>query len=267
MQNRYVGDVGDFGKHGLLRFLSGMTDAEEPEPKLTLGLIWYMHHDERHGTDKRKINHDGGYVSYLDLTQENVKLYGSCDSELWSKLGHLVGQDRRCVHCVERAGILPDDTCYYSAPLTYIPGMLEDKRKELRNLWFQRALLETRKADLVCVDPDNGIGADEKMYLAKGTKFVYMDDLREIWEDGKSLVVYHHTSHAEWIAGQVGEKVAILRERLEGAEPIPLVLHRGTARIFFVIPAKEHKKIIEGRVSRFLARGWEEQKHFERVGG
>ena len=26
MQNRYVGDVGDFGKYGLLRFLSGMTD-------------------------------------------------------------------------------------------------------------------------------------------------------------------------------------------------------------------------------------------------
>ena len=51
MQNRYVGDVADFAKHGLLRFLSGATDTERPEPKLRLGLVWYLYHDERHGPD------------------------------------------------------------------------------------------------------------------------------------------------------------------------------------------------------------------------
>ena len=40
MQNPYVGDVADFGKHGLLRFLSGMTDEAGPEPKLKLGLVY-----------------------------------------------------------------------------------------------------------------------------------------------------------------------------------------------------------------------------------
>ena len=268
MQNRYVGDVGDFGKHGLLRFLSGATDAEKPETRLRLGLIWYLHHDERHGANKKIINRDGGHVSYLDLTQENVKLYGSCDPELWSKLGHLVGQDRRCVHCVEQAGILPDDTRYYSAPLTYIPGMPKDKKVELRNLWLRCALLETHKADVICVDPDNGIGADENMYNpAKGTKYVYMDDLRAIWECGKSLVVYHHTNHTEGVGVQVGKAEATLRDGLENAEPIPIVFHRGTARVFFVIPAKEHKELIAGRVSRFLEHGWQERGHFELVGG
>ena len=48
MQNRYVGDVCDFGKLGLLRFLSGCTDSS-PEPRLRLGLIWYLCPDEAHG--------------------------------------------------------------------------------------------------------------------------------------------------------------------------------------------------------------------------
>ena len=32
MQNRYVGDVADFGKYGLLRFLSGHTAQDELDP-------------------------------------------------------------------------------------------------------------------------------------------------------------------------------------------------------------------------------------------
>ncbi len=268
MQNRYVGDVGDFGKYGLLRFLSGATDTEEPEPRLRLGLIWYMHHDERHGTNKRKINRDGGHVSYLEATQKNMELYGNCDLDLWSRLRHLVGHDRRCVHCVEQAEILPDDARYYGTPLTYIPGMPEGKRRDLRDFWFQCALRKTREADVICVDPDNGIGADENMYNpAKGSKYVYMDDLRAIWECGKSLVVYHHAGRATEVAAMVGRAEAMLRDGLENAEPIPLVFRRGTVRVFFVIPSEEHKGIVAGRVSRFLENGWREHKHFERVGG
>ena len=266
MQNKYVGDVGDFGKHGLLRFLSGMTDPEGPEPRLRVGLIWYMHHDEMHGVDKKKINGDGGYTSYLDLTRQNMKLYGNCDPELWSKLGHLVGQDRRCVHCAEEARLLPDDTKFYDALLTYIPGMPKEKKAELRGFWFQYALRETRKADLVCVDPDNGIAPESRMYdPARGAKFVYLDDLKAIWERKQSLVVYQHIDRSEPAPVQVERVVATLRGGLENAEPIPLVFHRGSARVFYVIPQPDHKETINERVRRFLERGWEANGHFERV--
>ena len=79
MQNRYVGDVADFGKHGLLRFLSGMTDPEGPEPKLRLGLVWYMFPDERHGADRKRINGDGGHIGYLEQTEANSGRFGLCD--------------------------------------------------------------------------------------------------------------------------------------------------------------------------------------------
>lgn len=41
MQDRYVADVGDFGKYGLLCYLAGIT-CDSNEDKLKLGVIWYL---------------------------------------------------------------------------------------------------------------------------------------------------------------------------------------------------------------------------------
>ena len=38
MQDRFVGDIGDFGKYGLLRALTGT--YPEAEPRLSLGVVW-----------------------------------------------------------------------------------------------------------------------------------------------------------------------------------------------------------------------------------
>lgn len=38
MQNRYFGDVGDFGKYGLLRRICGVSAADECEA-LSLGVV------------------------------------------------------------------------------------------------------------------------------------------------------------------------------------------------------------------------------------
>ena len=185
MQNRYVGDVADFGKHGLLRFLSGMTDPTVQEPDLRLGLVWYMHHDERHGADGKKVNRDGKFISYLEPTLENIELFGKCDRELWNKLGHLVGLEARCVHCAELADILPGSTAYYNAQLYYMPKMEPDMKKSLRAHWWAEALKATNDAKIVCVDPDNGIAPNAgKMYRKEGPKFVYMSDLKAIWDRG-----------------------------------------------------------------------------------
>ena len=121
-------------------------------------------------------------------------------------------------------------------------------------------------ADLVCVDPDNGIAPESRMYdPAKGAKFVYMDDLQALWDSGKSLVVYQHIDRSKPTPAQVERVVATRRGGLENAEPIPLVFHRGTARVFFVVPHPDHHELIDERVRRFLERGWEANGHFERV--
>ena len=50
MQNKYAGDIGDFGKFGLLRYLLKGTD-------LSLAVNWYLFPDEN--------NNDGKHTHYL----------------------------------------------------------------------------------------------------------------------------------------------------------------------------------------------------------
>ena len=101
MQNRYVGDAGDFAKHGLLRRFSGLTDPETAEPDLRLGLVWYLFPDELHGADKTKVSRDGKQITYLDPDHKDAEMHRECDPDLWAKLRKYVDEGRRCVHCVQ----------------------------------------------------------------------------------------------------------------------------------------------------------------------
>src|ERR1035441_1110889 len=65
MQDRYAGDVGDFGKLGLLRHLCGRA-SPHTHPTLAPGVIWYRVADETH-------NGDGRHISYLKKSAKSVK--------------------------------------------------------------------------------------------------------------------------------------------------------------------------------------------------
>ena len=56
MQNRYVADIGDFGKFQLFRFLF---NAPSPLSNRQLAQIWFLKEDETH-------NNDGKYIDYFE---------------------------------------------------------------------------------------------------------------------------------------------------------------------------------------------------------
>ena len=270
MQNRYVGDAGDFGKHGLLRRLGGTTDPETDAPDLRLGLVWYLFPDELHGADGKKINRDGKQTTYLDPDHKDAETHRQCDPDLWDKLRQYVDEGRRCVHCVQADPVLPADTLYHDDLLYYWPGMNRTFRQTMRELWFAGALRATADADLVCVDPDNGLTSDAKMYHQNGPKHTYLSDLREFWNREQSLVIYQHLGMSEPAEAQIAKTAAKLQSGLDGAEPIPLRYRHGSSRIFFVIPQQAHRERIEARIRRMLDSPWGQDgkvKHFERAGG
>ncbi len=258
MQNRYVGDVGDFGKYGLLRFLSGETD---PGTRFRLGVVWYLTHDQTHARG-RVTNGDGQHLGYLMRTLcEDKAEYRDCDPELWERLRDLIVRDARCVHCVQEEGILPDDTLFHGTILEYQRGSNREIRRAARLLWWRGAMLATRGADLVFLDPDNGLGADARMYQADGPKFLY---LREVWAAGKSIVTYQHIHRIGGAEDQTRERVEAIHDTLEGSDPIPLMFHRGTARVFMVM-AQPHHPEIRQRAARFAEGIWADNEHFEWV--
>ena len=260
MQNRYVGDVADFGKHGLLRFLNGLTDTENPRPRLSVGLIWYLYHES-------PDNGDGRHISYLMRTpSDNREDYRECDPELWDTLRDLILRDARCVHCAEEMKLPLDGTRYASALLHFPKHMKPADRRPFRKFWFATALDAVEGTDIVCVDPDNGLGNEDEMYTKTGPKHVYISDLKAIWNNGQSLVVYQQLGMKKGGADRmIPEVAAKLRDGLD-VEPIPLWFHRGTARVFFVVPQPNEKgDLIRERVGRFMDGPWGKKGHFELV--
>ena len=232
MQDRYVGDVGDLGKFGLLRRLSGLTDTS-PHPQLQLGVVWCWLYDEKHPPgNKNKMSSDGRHISYLRRTaKEDRAEYRNPDTGLWEGLRDLVYRDGRCVHCIENARLLPGDTLYYSAQLAYFEAMRRPLKEQVRAAWLGRALRATQGASVVFFDPDNGIGREDRKFNKDGPKYCYVSELKAFWERNQSLVIYHHAAQGKTVERQALEISEVL-EREFGVEPIVLLFARGTSRLF-----------------------------------
>ena len=116
MQNRYVGDIGDYLKLGILRALP---------PGHRLGVAWWLYPDENH-------NRDGRHIGYL---QQPVR-WRRFDPELFNALTKIVASNRRDVCALEEANLLPD--ALFAGEM--IPtNTLASQRGQVRHEWFARA--------------------------------------------------------------------------------------------------------------------------------
>ncbi|MXV81286.1 MAG: hypothetical protein F4X58_06270 [Chloroflexi bacterium] len=97
MRNRFVGDVGDFGKYGLLRALCGINPPDEP--RLSLAVIWYRN--------------EGKQFDYVAQPEK----FADCDPELFLKLKTLVEDDSRTVESIEQGDILGASTDFHHQPV------------------------------------------------------------------------------------------------------------------------------------------------------
>lgn len=263
MQNRYVGDIGDFGKYGLLRVLSGLAETSAFRGHLRLGVVWYLFPDELH-------NSDGKYTGYLDPTPDNYVRYRACDPPLYDALQRLVNGEDRNVAEVQRCGILSGDTVYYEPSLAYSPGMSRPVKQRTRENWLSGALEATAAAEIVFVDPDNGISQSDPL-LKKGPKYVFMDDLRQFARRGQSLVIYHHLGRYGTAEQQIRRWAKDLQLNLNlPSLPWSFWYHRGTARAYFIAVQAHHETLLEGLLESFRKSLWYAHgkggPHFDLVG-
>ena len=95
-----MGDVGDFGKYGLLHSLCG---EDEHGAALRLGVLWYRF-------DGKDTSNDGGHTEYIFSPSRAELRFRECDRDLYGKMRRLVVGNTRSVAAVEASGALPADT-------------------------------------------------------------------------------------------------------------------------------------------------------------
>jgi hypothetical protein len=250
MQDRYAGDVGDFGKFSLLRYLFD-------EPSDRIGVIWYLFPNESH-------NGDGGHIAYL----ENEKFL-NCDRELCTKLSAVVHGDR-CVMALEKAGLLPTNTVYFSQRLDFhlnFPSSTHKdrhKREECRKDWFAEALSTISNCNIAFLDPDNGlqIPSCSKISQIKSGKFTYYSEVSELSANKEITVIYHHLGRRGTHIDQISAKIGELRQHINPTATIFALRYKPySPRAYFIVVAASQDSRVRKRLLSFRESGY--TKHWD----
>ena len=212
MQNRYVGDIGDFGKYGLLRALYHGRQ---------LGVAWYLCPDETH-------NEDGGSVDYLCKPDE----WRSVDPELFDGMKEIVDSGHRCVGSVEESGLLPS-TAIFAGEMLRFCTRSNPKREKWRREWFERVECRLSTCDVVFADPDNGLYPDDKFRYARREhlKRLPLCEALRLCDGGRPAVFYHHNNRD----GRHPEQIRRWKNQLPGR----VHAFYGRNRAFFVANADQ----------------------------
>ena len=226
MQNRYVGDIGDFAKYGLLRAIAG---------EKRLGVAWYLNPDS--GPEG-----DGRHTPYL----EEPETWRPLDPELFDAMKAMVDGDTRSVQAVEKSGVL--NGAVFASRRLDVTALRVKRREHWRRQWFEEVERRLCACRLIFADPDNGLVRDERFKPGRreSTKSIPLFEANALAQ-GRTAVIYHHNSRA---------KGGHIREILQWMDEVPGCLlawywQRWSNRTFFVInPDRE----IEERLSDFAER-------------
>lgn len=237
MQDRYVGDIGDFGKFHMLRSLFNNSNYN-------LKQIWYLYPDENH-------NSDGMYIDYFEKIKD-------CDTKLEESLKKLL-KGKRSVKALEKEKLL--NNCHYFSKCINENGK---DNLEFRKSWFNEVLTFSKDSDFIFVDPDNGIatkvdkikkdieflGFDTFSKKTKAGKYIFFDEIDSLYNTTKCLVVYHHLNRTM----PHNKQIEIIKKNLENNfhKVIALKHKPYSPRVyFFLFNTKEIEEFLLDRLNSF----------------
>ena len=239
MQDRYAGDIGDSGKIGLLRALQ--------KQGFKVGVNWYKTAppDSEKKSDGTYKQQDGRYKTG-DIPEELKK----CDPALTQKLAKIAEDEaHRSIAALERAKLVPD-AAYYHEPISVAR----------RNEWHQKALQTLSGADLVFLDPDNGLLVDSVgPGSARSVKYAFYDEVADYIKAGKSVVIYNHRCRKpeEQYFADIENK---LREALKDVKYYDIqaiTFFKRSVRDYFIVSAtKDYSKRIRTVIREMTSGAW-----------
>lgn len=222
MKNQCFGDVTDYGKYGLLRFLA--------KGGIKIGINWYLLEDDN--------SNDGKKIEYLEKDKE--RWY---DETLFDFLKKAVATSGRDVKLIEGQGLI-EQAIFYHKILT----------RKNRMTWHEEALACLKTAELVFLDADKGTIGDKKTDAKDSGKYIIPTEIIDYYKRGQNVVYCcqkGRRKYVEWerIKGEI-------LEYLPDAKLCVLTYGKGQKCTYiFVIHPKDYKRYIN-IIYKFQYSGW-----------
>jgi len=246
MQHRYVGDIGDFGKYGLLRWILRPNGRK----KICLGVQWYL--------AKPENNNDGGFRQYLDDQEK----YRCCDEKLYDHLTRIQrskprkhGELPRHVSSVQTEDVFSVTTLFFDEELNLrvFPKGTKNairKRFNYRASWHDRAARKLEQTSVVFFDPDNGLERKTPAHRDNGPKYLFLNELDTYIQRGQTAIIYQHSTHDRGgFAKHLRIRMKALKHRYENVigEPYCCVFRSHGVRAFIILPTGEVGALVRQR--------------------
>ena len=231
MKNQYVGDIGDYGKYGLLRFIAAHN--------IRIGINWYLTEDDG--------SSDGKYINYLNKADDRIY-----DPELFDFLKMVAFQPDKTVKRIEEADLIAQAEYFHEA-LQITDGKSEN-RKWNRRLWFNNSNIMLGSADLIFADPDNGITFSKKETSKDCEKYILPQEITEYYHSGRDVLFYCHRGRrkeADW-----NRTKTRIREYIRDAQILIMTYHRGTQRSFIFVVHPDRYRTYAGFLNEFHRTEW-----------
>lgn len=235
MQDRYAGDIGDFGKFGLLKAIEATG--------LSVGVNWYLTEPV---TQQEQDNGDGKHLI--------AERYIGCDSKLAGALLDIAKSgNKRTVRSLENAQLL-ECSHFFAEPVALKPE---------REQWHMRALVALSQCNVVFLDPDNDIKPKSvREGSAKSVKYAYLREIVDYISQGSSVIVYNHR-HRKKEERYFEEFFQLFSDDavLGDKQIIAITFPKCTIRDYFIISANtDHASSLREAVTGFVAGPFGEAK-------
>lgn len=227
MQDNYVGDIGDYGKYGLLRNVTATG--------LRLAVNWYRVIPTRPGKQE-----DGKYTSYLDKPE----IYRHYDPELFDCLADIVHRQKRSIEEIEASGVLT--AAFFSDAL--VPAN--------RSHWHQAALASTIGTDIVFLDPDNGLET-ARMHERRSAKEKHTtwQEVKDYYDRGQSVILYQHRPQMTKKEMCIQSVLGFQNSFLHADHTLLLEYPRYTNRYYFIFAHQTQFSVLE-HIHHKVAQTW-----------
>lgn len=216
MKNQYVADIGDYGKYSLLKHFE--------DAGIHIGINWYLTKDDG--------SNDGRFVRYL--LNDKMRNYNPI---VFDELKRLYEENNRSISGIEKSNLF-HNVEYYSEIMEF--DGTPSERKEQRGKWHNKGMDLLENADLIFLDPDNGL-LTRKKHNKDSVKFVLPEEVCEYYKAGHNVVFYCHKGRRT--QEQWEDYKRFMHNMISYSESLGITFHKGTQRSYiFLIHPKDYEK-------------------------